>query len=63
MYPFAEWLDGREWVLIRGRDFWGDFDSIQRKILGSANSRRLRVKMYRTDDGRGLVVKGLGPRA
>lgn len=61
-YPFAEWLDGREWTLMRGRDFWGDFDTIERQIAGSANSRRLRYKMWRTEDRRGLVVKALGPR-
>lgn len=42
-YPFAEWLDGRQWVLIRGRDFWGDPAQLVRSLEASARARRLRV--------------------
>jgi len=42
-YPFAEWLNGQQWVLTRGRDYWGHPDVLIRSIEASARARRLRV--------------------
>lgn len=42
-YPFKEWLNGQQWILTRGRDFWGDPDDLVRSLQGSARARRLRV--------------------
>jgi len=44
-YPFAEWLNGRKWVLVRGRDFWGDPAVLVRSIEASARARRLTVEI------------------
>lgn len=47
-YPWAEWLDGREWTLVRGRDYWGTNAEFCRRLRSAANSRSLR---YKVNDG------------
>jgi len=42
-YPFREWLDGRQWVLTQGRDFWGDPDELTVSLRASSRARRLDV--------------------
>ena len=44
-YPFAEWLDGRRWTLVRGRDFWGSPGELRRSVQSAANARRVKVEM------------------
>lgn len=51
VYPFAEWLNGQQWILIRGRDYWGDPGQLTRSLEASARARRLRVVV--TGDGSG----------
>lgn len=58
-YPFAQWLDGQEWTLVRGRDFWGPVGPFMRQVRGSANSRRLSVNLTPSDDGRALTVRAV----
>ena len=60
-YPFAQWFDGQQWTLVRGRDFWGPVSQFMKQIQGSANARRVCVRMTRSDDGRTLAVKAFVP--
>lgn len=55
-YPFREWLNGQQWVLTRGRDFWGSSDALIRSLQASARARRLRVTCT-TDDAGHVYVR------
>lgn len=57
-YPWSEWLDGRRWVLARGRDYWDDNAAMRRKVQSSANARRLRVVIDGSDPNR-LIIKAI----
>jgi hypothetical protein len=59
VYPWAEWLDGRQWTLVRGRDYWDENQAMLRRVRSSANARRLKVKTDASDP-RFLVVQSLG---
>lgn len=58
-YPFSQWLDGQAWTLVRGRDFWGPIDAFTRSLRGSANARRVGLRMTPSDDGRSLTVEAV----
>jgi hypothetical protein len=58
-YPFAEWLDGRLWTLVRGRDYWGSADTFMDRIRGSANARSIRIVMAVEDAGRFVKVRAI----
>jgi hypothetical protein len=47
-YPWDEWFDGREWTVMQGRDYWGETAKMQKRILGAAAQKRLRVVVYST---------------
>lgn len=59
-YPYAEWLDGRVWTLVRGRDFWGSEQQLVRSLRSSANSRRLSVDIDATNCS-AVRVQATGP--
>lgn len=42
-YPWEQWLDGREWTLAKGRDFWGDTHVMLNRVRRAASRRGLRV--------------------
>lgn len=58
-YPFAEWLDGRQWTLVRGRDFWGPPYVFAKRIRGAANARSLRVTMNFSDQGSDMTIQAV----
>jgi len=58
-YPFDEWLDGREWTLTRGRDFWGDAATFRHRIQGAANARRVGLHVMIAADQRHLTVRAV----
>ena len=59
MFPWAEWLDGREWHLIRGRDFWGPPELFRRRIQASANARSVKVEIQIDEHRRFIHVKAV----
>lgn len=59
-YPWAEWLDGREHTLVRGRDYWGTNDDFCRRLRSAANARSLRIK-FDDYDPNFPIVQALGP--
>lgn len=61
-YPFGEWLDGREWTIMRGRDYWCANFEMERRLLASANARRLNVRIRGSNDGRSITVQALARR-
>lgn len=56
-YPFSEWLDGRRWTLVRGRDFWDTADVFVRRLRGAANAHSIRAEIEASDDGRFVFVE------
>lgn len=60
-YPWAEWLDGREWTLVRGRDYWGTNADFCRRLRGAANARSLRYKVIDVVPNF-ITVQALGPK-
>lgn len=58
-YPYAEWFNGQQWTLTRGRDFWGPVGLFMRQVRGSANSRRVKIEMSPGDNGRTLTVRAV----
>lgn len=56
-YPFKEWLNGQQWILTRGRDFWGDPDELTRSIRASARARRVNVTVTWDPRQRCLYVR------
>lgn len=58
-YPFAEWLNGRHWVLTKGRDYWGDPEAMIRSIEASARARRLRMRCHYDFDTRCIHVQAV----
>jgi len=38
-YPFDEWLDGREWTLVRPRDFTGPAETMVHRLRSAAAAR------------------------
>jgi hypothetical protein len=57
-YPWAEWLNGREWTLTRGRDYWDENKIMARRIRGAANNLRIPV-VIDDSDSRFLRVKAM----
>lgn len=57
MYPWAEWFDGREWNLVRGRDFWGKPEVFKRRIQNAANGRSVKVRIDISEDFRFILVQ------
>lgn len=58
-YPWAEWLDGRPWTLVRGRDFWPRAEVFRRSIQGAANGRRIKVEIQIDPLGQFIDVKAV----
>ena len=48
-YPWQQWLDGREWTLVRGRDYWGTNADFCRRLRGAANARSLHIEVDDSD--------------
>lgn len=46
-YPWDQWLDGQEWTILRGRDYWGDTEAMVARVRRAASRRRLRVRIQR----------------
>lgn len=57
VYPFSEWLNGNQWTLTRGRDFWGDLAQFEQSIRASARARRLDVTVTWDELHRVLYVR------
>jgi hypothetical protein len=58
-YPFAEWLNGQQWNLRRGRDFWGPPWALAKRIRGSANARGVKVELNYSDQGSTMDVRAV----
>jgi hypothetical protein len=43
IFPWAEWLNGQTWTLVRGRDYWDDNAKMRRRTQSAANARRVKV--------------------
>lgn len=56
-YPFAEWLNGSQWVLTRGRDYWGDPAQMIRSLEASARARRVKVTIALDERTRAIYVR------
>ncbi len=48
-YPWAEWLNGNEWTLVKGRDYWDDNAAMRRRVQSAANARRIKVVIDGSD--------------
>ena len=48
-YPWDEWLDGRIWRLIGGRDFQVPANNFRRHVCTTAKRRGLRVQTHVQD--------------
>lgn len=58
-YPWAEWLNGGQWTLVRGRDYWDENHIFRRRVQNAANSRRVKV-LIDGSDPRYLRVMAVG---
>lgn len=57
VYPFATWLNGSQWVLTRGRDYWGDPAQMIRSLRASARARRVNATITLDERTRAIYVR------
>ena len=49
-YPWDQWLNGKPWKLMRGKDFDRAADSLRASVSAAAKRRGMTCRMTKPDD-------------
>lgn len=58
-YPWREWLDGRIWKIVKGKDYEISTQQMRNSVAGAAARQGKAIRTEVVDDGKAIVFQAI----